>query len=218
MSQMNRLALVIEEQCGVCQETKCEDCRLRLDIGDKIVYVRGKTHEIIGSEKKSNLAKLGGFILSCMKVCVMLMMLLSSTVCFADNIIVKNAQRELGRGEFLFDNVGSDVKRYLNGEEHLPWCAGFVSYVLRESGIKIQYTLRARDFLKLGKTIKDPRAGDLIVFSRGSGCGHVGIIERVDKNKIYTIEGNTGNVPSKVKRLSYNRKYIKNWLAFIRIK
>ena len=140
---------------------------------------------------------------------------------WADNYtIVKNAQAEIGRGETIFDNSGADVKRYLNGKEHLPWCAGFTSYVLRKSGINIKYTLLARDFLKLGKIVKTPEPGDLIVFYRGnknSYTGHVGIIEKVSKDTITTIEGNTGKAPSKVKRIVYKRNNIKNLLAFVRV-
>lgn len=42
--------------------------------------------------------------------------------------------------------------------------------------------------------------GDIIFF--GSSCGHVGIIEKVDDKKYYTIEGNKSN---QVKRCSYSR-------------
>ena len=160
----------------------------------------------------SKLGRLNRLFLS-----IALLMMITCSA-FADSgVIVKNAQKEIGRGELFFDNCGPDVKRYLNGQEHLPWCAGFVSYVLRESAVKIKYTLRARDFLKLGKIIKSPRAGDLIVFSRGRNLGHVGIIEKVSKDTITTIEGNTGNIPSKVKRIIYHRNKIKNFLAFVRI-
>ncbi len=132
--------------------------------------------------------------------------------------IVSIAQSQIGRGETSGNNRGPDVKKYLSGKEGLPWCAGFVSYCAKTSGSKIRYTLRAKDFLRLGKKIKEPMAGDLIVFSRSGGSGHVGIIETVSLTKIITIEGNTGNYPSKVKRFSYNKNHVKNLLVYIRIK
>lgn len=75
MGRMKELLMGIEEQCGVCKEAKCEGCKMRVDLGDRVVYVEGKTRRIIGSELKSELAKTGAFILSCMKVCVVLLML-----------------------------------------------------------------------------------------------------------------------------------------------
>lgn len=66
------------------------------------------------------------------------------------DVMLKNARMELGRGEQFGNNCGPDVMRYLDGRQNLPWCAGFVSYVLRESGYKIPYLLRAKSFLKYG--------------------------------------------------------------------
>ena len=80
MSNMSRLSLAIEETCALCNELKCEGCKMKIDIGDKIVYVNGKTKEILGSEKKSDLAKTGAFILSCMRACLVLCLLTGSAV------------------------------------------------------------------------------------------------------------------------------------------
>lgn len=58
-------------------------------------------------------------------------------------------------------------------------------------------------YLKGKKWQVDKKAGlpgDIIFFN--SSCSHVGIIEKVDANKYYTIEGNKGNM---VKRCSYSR-------------
>ena len=138
----------------------------------------------------------------------------SATPARAD--VVSIAQSQIGLGEMGENNRGLYVRQYLNGRENLPWCAGFVSYCAKKSGINISYTLRAKDFLKLGKQINNPRSGDLIIFSRQGG-GHVGIIEKVTQSTITTIEGNLGNYPSKVKRVIYKRNHIKNLLAFVRL-
>ena len=53
MSNMNRLSLAIDEICASCQEKKCEGCKMHVNIGDKIIYVNGKTHEILDSKKKN---------------------------------------------------------------------------------------------------------------------------------------------------------------------
>jgi len=135
----------------------------------------------------------------------------------ADMISV--ARSQIGQGELFGNNRGPAIRQYLNGREGLPWCAGFVSYCLREAGYELPYTLRAKEFLKFGKRVKNPKPGDLIVFSRQGG-GHIGIVSEVyPKDKIIiTIEGNLGNYPSKVKEVHYKLGRIKNFMAFVRIK
>ncbi|MDD5009389.1 MAG: CHAP domain-containing protein [Syntrophorhabdaceae bacterium] len=130
--------------------------------------------------------------------------------------IVSIARSEIGHGETWGNNRGSDVRKYLGGRDGLPWCAGFVSYCAKKSGLYLPYTLRAKDYLRIGKITSNPQSGDLIVFSRNGG-GHIGIIEKVNKDKITTIEGNVGNYPARVKRITYTRSHIKNLLAFVRI-
>ena len=46
------------------------------------------------------------------------------------------------------------------------------------------------------------KAGDIIFFKSGGKCSHVGIVEKVDKTNIYTIEGNASNM---VKRVTHKR-------------
>jgi hypothetical protein len=139
--------------------------------------------------------------------------------------IVSIAQSEIGRGETIGDNRGADVLRYTQ-EKSCAWCAGFVSYVLSraKANEKLGYNLSARSIYnkakKLNWIVSKPQAGDLIVFWRGSrngNLGHVGIVEYVDAQYIYTIEGNTGEFPSKVKRLKYKRHNIQRLLGFVRI-
>lgn len=130
--------------------------------------------------------------------------------------IVSVAQSQIGLGELGGNNKGIYVRQYLGGRENLPWCAGFVSYCAKKAGLGLPYTLRAKDYLKLGRKVNNPQRGDIIVFSRNGG-GHVGIIEKVSKDTITTIEGNLGEYSSKVKRVVYRRNNIKNFLAFVRI-
>jgi len=125
------------------------------------------------------------------------------------------AQSQIGLGEIGANNTGVYVRKYLGGKDNLPWCAGFISYCLKEAGIRLPYILRAKDYLNMGIKVDRPKPGDLAVFSRNGG-GHIGIIEKVDVNKITTIEGNTGNYPSKVKRIVYKGKP-KNLIAYIRL-
>jgi len=135
---------------------------------------------------------------------------------YANTSHLSIAQSEIGHGEEWGNNRGKFVRMYLNGRENLPWCAGFVSYCIKKSGAHVPYTLRAKDFLTLGKKVTTPKPGDLIIFTRKGG-GHVGIVEQTTPQTITTIEGNTGDFPSKVKRITYRRSHINNFLAFVRL-
>ena len=129
--------------------------------------------------------------------------------------IISNARAQIGQGELWGNNKGPAVQRYLKRKDALPWCAGFVSYCLKTSGVKFRYTLRAKDFLTYGVKVLLPFPGDLVIFTRKGG-GHIGIVEQVFKDYYISIEGNVGDYPARVKRIrhSYNEK---SFLAFRRL-
>ena len=130
--------------------------------------------------------------------------------------ILSNARAQIGNGEQGENNSGRYVSLYLKRKASLPWCAGFVSYILNKSGAQFRYTLRAKEFLSQGVKVIRPLAGDLVIFTRKGG-GHVGVVEIIEKKYYISIEGNVGDFPARVKRVkhSYNEK---NFLAFVRIK
>ena len=86
------------------------------------------------------------------------------------------------------------------------WCAAFVNAALNSQGIPgsesvSENSLLARNFLKWGKEVDEPRIGDVIVFPRGSEewQGHVGfyiLTATVDGVEYYAILG--GNQDDKV--------------------
>jgi len=139
--------------------------------------------------------------------------------------LLQFSQEEIGHGEIGKNNSGKYVKLYNKGLE-APWCAGFISYCLEQSGYKeFNYQLSARRIWNIAnekKLIVDiPQAGDLIVFWRESPTswkGHIGIVSEVGLEAIWTIEGNVGDFPSTVKRIKYNRNDIPRLLGYIRIK
>ncbi|MBO9427895.1 hypothetical protein [Sulfitobacter sp. R18_1] len=75
-----------------------------------------------------------------------------------------------------------------------PWCAGFVDAMLVKAGKQPLNSLWARDFLKMGTPVAQPKKGDLVVLSRGSG-GHVGFFHRFvqDRNGRYFVGVLGGN-------------------------
>jgi hypothetical protein len=149
--------------------------------------------------------------------------------------ILTIARAEIGKGETIADNQGEDIDRYFaNSGYSGAWCGAFVSWVLKEAGVnEFGDCPSARQFYNIAKkngwTVKEPRAGDLIVFWRNkkkSWQGHIGIIERVYLDEIdeivtiVTIEGNKGSFPAKVKRV--HRKIdsstgVKCLLGYVRI-
>jgi len=58
----------------------------------------------------------------------------------------------------------------------IPWCAGFVNAVLYQSGVQGTSSLQARSFLHWGVYTRNPKKGDIVVFTRGrnKATGHVG--------------------------------------------
>jgi hypothetical protein len=139
--------------------------------------------------------------------------------CSAYAGVVDIAQSNIGKGEIGKDNGGWQVKMFTGGKE-VPWCAGFVSYVMTKAGKLNKTILRAYDFWEMkDKRVLNPKPGDIICLFRGSrysGKSHVGIIESVSNGKIVAIEGNYGKYPALVKRVTYVGE-VKNLLGYIRL-
>jgi len=158
-----------------------------------------------------------------MKKYIILLTLLYTTTAHAG--IVEVAQSNIGKGEVGGNNKGAFVKLVNKGLE-ASWCAGFVSYTLKEAGITtLKYNLSAKAIYNEAKSknmlTKEPKAGNLICFWRGKKNGwqgHIGIIESVDNEYIYTIEGNVGNYPAKVAKYKYARNDIPKLLGFVEVK
>jgi len=125
------------------------------------------------------------------------------------------AQSQVGVREASGNNDGLPSQRYANGRRE-PWCADFVSWCFRQTGQPLPGNQRSLasvqhmedQMKKAGKFLPSgagqPKPGDIIFFknrSSGGGSGrHVGIVEKVEGGKVYTIEGNSSN---RVARRSY---------------
>lgn len=85
-----------------------------------------------------------------------------------------------------------------------PWCADFVSWAWKRSGIPLGFGGQGSDYVpelvawarltRRWNWARDgyrPRPGDLVVFrSGGSRQGHIGMVTKVGRGRIYTVEGN----------------------------
>lgn len=159
-----------------------------------------------------------------MKKSILILFLLTSNLCFADNPkIVNLAKGEIGKGEIGKNNAGQYVKLYNRGLE-AAWCAGFVSYILQQAGFTdLDYSLSAKTLYNQAKSknrvVLQPQAGYIIIFWRDnpkSWKGHAGIVENVSKDYIFTIEANTGPYPSIIKRIKYKRDDVPKLLGYIK--
>jgi hypothetical protein len=93
------------------------------------------------------------------------------------------------------------------------WCVVFIWWVMRKAGVPatvfpkkasvfkaadggVRKWFRDRDRFKSASSM--PKVGDLVVFKHS----HIGIVENVEGNTIFTVEGNASN---RVRRRSYSR-------------
>jgi uncharacterized protein (TIGR02594 family) len=75
------------------------------------------------------------------------------------------------------------------------WCADFMNYVLKRSGMKGTSSSMARDFASYGRRLSGPKVGAIAVLSRGRNGGHVGIVTGIEEDgRITLISGNHNKV------------------------
>lgn len=118
--------------------------------------------------------------------------------------VLDAARSQLGVREATGNNDGVPAQRYSNGQ-NVPWCANFVSWAFREAGHPLpgnqvaigSCDTMAAELRRAGRLYRKgeqtPQPGDVIFFGTPGDLTHVGIVERVEGGRVYTIEGNSGN-------------------------
>ena len=121
-----------------------------------------------------------------------------------------------------------DILGVYNGpKQGYAWCNVFIDWLFYKAlgidratelliGWNAGCTQDWRWFVSAKRIVSDPQRGDLVFFGN---CDHIGIIENVDNNYIYTIEGNTSNKAELIvnggtvarKVYSKSSKYIKGY-------
>lgn len=137
--------------------------------------------------------------------------------------IVAIAAREVGTKEEGGEDRGDRIVEYRkavtgrgeNPNTPEPWCNDFVSWVFRQAGAPIGENGQGQDYVaytmawgkKVGRYYdrgsRAPLPGDMVIFDYDAGNGkvdHIGIVEKVENGKVYTIEGNASDA---VRRNSY---------------
>jgi hypothetical protein len=140
------------------------------------------------------------------------------------------ADYNAGYGEVGGDNQGPWIMQIMRGWLG-AWCAGWVCDVIerafalwildgeglsRHKAWTPTYTRSARNlynqFKAAGKLVEIPQPGDIVFMSRKGApwMGHVAIITQgpyiplsASQKSIYTIEGNLGKYPAKLKKVYY---------------
>lgn len=116
---------------------------------------------------------------------------------FGSSNIIEIARKEIG------NKGGEKYWRWYGFNQRVNWCAIFVSWCANESGIMnnsipiFSLCTDGEKWYKEHSKWKNksyiPQTGDIIFFDwNGDGhVQHVGIVEKVENDKVYTIEGNS---------------------------
>lgn len=95
------------------------------------------------------------------------------------------------------DKLG--LKKIYTADE-IPWCGLFIAYVCFMAGkTPVKNPLFARNWVNYGTKEDVAMLGDILVFSRGSISGHVGIYVGEDDNCYHVLGGNQGDQVSIVR-------------------
>lgn len=123
------------------------------------------------------------------------------------------ANNMLGMRERGGANRGAVVSLVMGGRQGLEWCGGFVNYVMEQVAPGVYdmenpyYSLNYRALAEEHEAFRRPRelpnVGDVVVFSRGRGRGHVGVVTAVDAETgdVTYVSGNDNNA---VRETHYN--------------
>jgi len=131
------------------------------------------------------------------------------------NKIIEIAVAEIGYKEGAGNSNKYSKELYGKSQE---WCNDFICWCARKAGISedvipafsyVPYTANWYDERKLYKNSKakgenyTPQKGDIILFdyNRNTTSDHIGLVEKIENGKVYSIEGNKDNM---VKRCEYN--------------
>jgi hypothetical protein len=109
--------------------------------------------------------------------------------------VVLAALQWVGLQETGGENRGPEIDAWLAAcgvQPGNPWCAAFVSAILRGAGIACAEARAARLLAQYPAT-ECPVPGDLGGWVNDDGTGHVGIVTGVSSNSVSLCEGNSGD-------------------------
>lgn len=112
---------------------------------------------------------------------------------FAKAYLGKSEGKDAGAiSAFIKQAAGIDIN-----PASTAWCAAFVDAVLHASGGAGTGKLNAKSYLNWGQPVTEPQPGDIVVFDRGGGMGHVGFFASSNPDGTINVLG--GNQSDSVK-------------------
>jgi uncharacterized protein (TIGR02594 family) len=111
------------------------------------------------------------------------------------------ARKEVGVKE-IPGGPNSRIAEYIStvgGSPGDAWCSCFAAWVMEQAGLPLTgVTPAARSWLKWQTPISQPRAGCVVILSRGSQTwtGHVGFLVRWTDKTLTLLGGNQGDAVS----------------------
>jgi len=100
--------------------------------------------------------------------------------------------------------------------DEISWCAAFINWCMKQSGISGTGTAWALDWRKWGHPLSRPKRGCIVVFERRYKqkgkyiiAGHVGIYLGKEEDKILVLGGNQNNEVN-ITKFSTSKEYITN--------
>lgn len=109
--------------------------------------------------------------------------------------IVVGALQFVGIQETGGENRGPEIDVWLGAcgvQQGNPWCAAFVSAMLRLAGISMSCAL-VRDLPRHLERTETPLPGDVSYWVRPDGTGHCGIVTGISRFDVSVVEGNSGD-------------------------
>lgn len=110
--------------------------------------------------------------------------------------VVEAARSQIGRSDpapYWDDTIGTTA-----GPKH--WCGGFALWAIHQAGLGPDIDWKVGvGFCYLLPTTTDPQPGDIAYFERHQ---HHAIVERIDGDRLYSIDGNQPDIQERVRPVS----------------
>jgi len=119
-----------------------------------------------------------------------------------NQLIVQQASFQIGIKEITGDQDNATIVSWSHeiglpwvNDDETPWCAIFVYWVLMKCGLPYSANALALSFMNYGYAVDEPEPGDIAVFKREGGKGHVGFFLGYSKDgkRVFILGGNQGN-------------------------
>ncbi len=107
-------------------------------------------------------------------------------------IVGKGSNRTIIGWRDELNAAGVKIEGY--SDDDIPWCGLFAAIVVHRAGKRgVATPLWARNWAKFGTGVNEAGLGDVLVFQRPGGGGHVGFYVAEDATAYHVLGGNQSN-------------------------